>query len=57
MKDGKTFDGALGEARKSGDRRGLERTLPSGGGWQDRQNQGRHGATSLRKLLPDRVLI
>jgi hypothetical protein len=34
------------------DWRGPERTLPSGSGWQDRQHQGRHGATSLRKLLP-----
>ena len=25
---------------------------PSGGDWQDRQNQGRPGATTLRKLLP-----
>lgn len=25
---------------------------PSGGDWQDRQNQGRLGATTLRKLLP-----
>ncbi|WP_176479079.1 hypothetical protein [Mesorhizobium sp. WSM3860] len=30
MKAGETFDGALGEARKGGDRRGLERTLPFG---------------------------
>ena len=57
MKDGKTFDGTLSEARKGGERRGLERASPSGGDWQGRQNQGRHGATSLGKLLPDRVLI
>lgn len=30
MKAGETFDGALGEARKGGDRRGLERALPRG---------------------------
>ncbi|MET3581644.1 hypothetical protein ABID19_004695 [Mesorhizobium robiniae] len=34
------------------DWRGPERTLLSGSDWQDRQHQGRHGATSLRKLLP-----
>ncbi|UVC17766.1 hypothetical protein [Mesorhizobium onobrychidis] len=50
MKDGKTFDGALDEARKGGDWRGPERTLPSGGGWQGRQHQGRHGATSFTEV-------
>ncbi|WP_189347796.1 MULTISPECIES: hypothetical protein [unclassified Mesorhizobium] len=53
----KTFDGTLGEARKGGDRRGLERALPSGGDWQDRQNQGRLGATSFGSCCRDRVLI
>jgi len=57
MKDGKTFDGTLSEARKGGERRGLERASPSGGDWQGRQNQGLHGATSLGKLLPDWFLI
>lgn len=30
MKDGKTFDGTLSEARKGGERRGLERTFALG---------------------------
>ncbi|WP_181177977.1 hypothetical protein [Mesorhizobium sp. B2-6-6] len=52
MKDGKNLRWPQGKARKGGDRRGLERARPSGGDWQDRQNQGRLGATTLGELLP-----